>query len=93
MTLVEINKKADTTFDKNQVEHFCRLQNDQMWIITHKSQLRKEFANRYVAVKNEAVCFVGRSMDELIANIAKGHRQSDEFAIDFISEHPTNLLL
>jgi hypothetical protein len=93
MALVQINRRADTTFDKKEIERFCRLQTDHMWIITHKTQLRKEYPNKFVAVENQTVRFVAKDMNKLITSISKNHKPIDDYAIDFISQHPTNLLL
>ena len=93
MTLVQINKKADTTLNDEELKLFCRLQTDHIWILTHKEQLRKEYGDKYISVENQAVRFVGNDINDLISKIAKNKKQIDEFAIDFVGKYPANLLL
>jgi hypothetical protein len=93
MTLVQINKKAALAFDEVAMKQFCRLQVDQMWIISHKEQLRKTYTDEYIAVQNQSVCFVAKDIENLISNILKNNKQVDDFAIDFIGKYPANLLL
>jgi hypothetical protein len=93
MALVQINKKADSTLNEAESKQFCRLQADYIWILTHKEQLRKDHSDKYIAVENQVVCFVGKDINDLISKIAKNKKQVDNFAIDFIGKYPVNLLL
>lgn len=93
MALVQFNKKLNDSFDQNEMQRFCRLQVDHLWIISHKSKLRKEYADKYIAVQNQAVYFIGKDIEELIANIITNNKHVDDFAIDFVGKYPTNLLL
>ncbi len=92
MAVIQIDKKADFNIDSALLKRFHRLQNDYNWIISHKQQLRNEYPNKYVAVENKTVRYVGDSMENLIATITKNHEQIDNFAIEYISEHQTSLL-
>ncbi|MFB3888215.1 MAG: hypothetical protein ACE14S_01910 [Candidatus Bathyarchaeia archaeon] len=64
-----------------------------MWIVSNEAKLRKDFAGKYIAVENQTVRYVGRDIEELIANILKNRQHVYDFAIDFIGQYPTSLLL
>jgi hypothetical protein len=93
MTLVQINKKADSMLSEAELKRFCRLQADYIWILTHKKQLRKDYADKYIAVEDQSVRFIGEDINDLLQNIIKNKKQVDDFAIDYIGKHPANLLL
>jgi hypothetical protein len=92
MALIQIDKKADFSLNDIQMKRFYRLQKDYKWILNHKKQLRREYPNKYVAVENEAVRYIGDTMEALMSEIAVNNEQIDNFAIEYLSEHSTNLL-
>jgi hypothetical protein len=92
MTLIQARKEKGYSLNNDQQKLFCRLQNDYNWIISHRKQLRLDFPDRYVAVENQSVRFTGDTIEALIAEITKNNEPVDNFAIEYISEHPTSLL-
>jgi hypothetical protein len=75
------------------LDRFSRLQSDYRWILTHKKQLREEYANKYIAVQNETVRFTGNTIEDLIAAMKSNNAQVDNFAIEYVSKHPVDFLL
>lgn len=92
MNVVQTDEKTDFIFDEEMKKRFRRLQNDYKWIITHKNQLRSEYPNKYIAVENEKVRFTGNTIEELISEITAHKEQTDNFAIEYVAEHPANFL-
>jgi hypothetical protein len=93
MTLVQINKKSDSRLNEAESKQFCRLQTDFLWILSHRDQLRNEYPGKYIAVENQSVRFVGNDINDLMSQIVKNNCQVDNFAIDFISKYPANLMM
>ncbi len=93
MSLVEIEKRPPVTLDEALLKRFYRLREDFLWILTTKKKLRKKYPNKYVAVRNRTVRFANDTIEELLAEIKTHREQVDDFAIEYIGEHPVNLLL
>jgi hypothetical protein len=92
MTLVHIDKRADFNLDARLVERFSRLQKDYNWILSNKNKLRSQFPDMYIAVENEKVRYTAATIDALMAQVSKNNEEIDNFAIEYISQHPRNLL-
>jgi len=92
MTLVQIDKKSEFALNDMLAKRFCRLQKDYEWILNHRDNLTTEFPNKYIAVENGVVRFVGDTVEGLMSEISHNHEQVENFAIDFLSLHPQSFL-
>jgi len=92
MALVEIKKKTDSTFNKELMEKYHRLREDFLWIIANKDKLRTKYAKKYIAVENKKVKYASTTIESIISKILRANRNVEDFAIEYIEEHPTNLL-
>lgn len=63
------------------------------WIISHEKELRENYPNKYIAVEDQKVIFVGDNIGEIVSQVKLANREIDDFAIELIREHPTNLLV
>jgi hypothetical protein len=92
MTLVEIKKKIDSVLDKNLQMKYRRLQQDYLWILVNEEKLRKGYPNKYIAVQNQTVGFVDDSIEGIVLKITQSGRQVEDYAIEYIGQHPVNFL-
>ena len=92
MTLVQIDKKAHFALDNAVVKRFNRLQQDYNWVFSHKKELTKQFPDMYIAVENETVRFACATVNELMSKIAQNNEQVDNFAIEYLDQHPRSFL-
>ena len=70
-----------------------RLTGDYKWIIENETQLRLEYPDRYIAVKNKKVLFSDSTLERLIAEIKQSNMSVDEFSIELVSAQKSSLLL
>jgi len=92
MALIEIKKKTDSTFDKELLEKYLRLREDFLWTIANKDKLRTKYAKKYVAVENKKVKYASTTIEGIMSKILRANRKVEDFAIEYVGEHPTNLL-
>jgi hypothetical protein len=92
MTLVEVRKGVDRTFDKQLLQKYSRVREDYLWILRNKETLRQKYANKYIAVQNKTVEFVGDTIPKITAKIKQSGKQVEDYAIEYIGEHPVNFL-
>lgn len=92
MTLVQVGKKSDFCLTDIQTKRFSRLQSDYQWIYSHKKQLRSQFPEKYIAVQNATVRYTADTIEQLMTTINTNGEQVVNFAIEYLSQHPTNFL-
>jgi hypothetical protein len=63
------------------------------WIEEHRSQLRGEYPNRFIAVKNRRVLFTAQTMTDVVVLIKEAGVSAEDCAVEYISQHETDLLL
>lgn len=93
MALIEIKKKTDSTFDKKLLERHDRLREDYLWIFANTKKLRIKYANKYIAAENKLVKYTNDTIEGIIEEILRSERKVEDFAIEYIGEHPVNFLL
>jgi len=93
MALIEIKKATDITFDKKLLERYDRLREDYLWIFATIKKLRTKYPNKYIAVKNKKVKYTNGTIESIIEEILRSDRKVEDFAIEYVGEHPVNLLL
>lgn len=92
MSLIRINKEIDPTLEKELLRTNSRLRSDFLWILANDKNLRKRYANKYIAVRNKSVNFVGDTIEEMIITINSAHKQIDNFVIQYVTEEPISFL-
>jgi len=92
MTLVEIRKHTDHTFDRQLLQKYSRVRDDYFWILRNKETLRQKYANKYIAVQNKTVEFVADTIPQITWKIKQSGKQVEDYAIEYIGEHPVNFL-
>ena len=66
---------------------------DMFWIVSRYEQLRKEHADKWIAVKDSHIVMEGSELEPLLKRLKDSYRTSRDFTIEFIAETPRNLLL
>jgi ABC-type sugar transport system ATPase subunit len=92
MAVIQIKKASDTTFDKELLKSYRRIREDYLWIFANEAILRTHYANEYIAVENKTVRFKDHTIEGLISKIESSHRRAEDFAIEYVGEHPVNFL-
>ena len=70
-----------------------RMRGDYIWIFANIVKLRERYPDEYIAVENKEVKYNAKTLKKLLTEIISSQEEVDDFAIDYIKEHPTNLLL
>jgi hypothetical protein len=92
MPLLVERPKLSSATEHNLSDKHQNLRADYRWISTDNS-LRKKYNNKYVAVKDREVVLSDENAYKLIARLKALGFKADNFAVEFVSEHPDCFLL
>jgi hypothetical protein len=87
------NPKKGSMVQTNLTKEYQKLQCDYLWISSEQEKLREKNENKYVAVKNKKVVLADTDIFRLLTTLKAQGYKVDDFAIEYISECPSCLLL
>ena len=70
-----------------------RRRNDYKWISEQKTNLFKDFQNKYIAVQNQKVVLAEDNVYDLLKKMRTSGMKPDNYAVEYLSEQPTCFLL
>ena len=95
MVTKKIIKSITDSPDKTQelVDMFFRHTEDSKWMRSNLAELRAEFPDRYVAVRNKEVIMHDKDHMRLIRRLREDFDDIRDITIDYITDRPTKLLV
>ena len=67
-------------------------ENDSRWLRKNKNELRKEYKNQFVAVKDKDVIAAGADLKKLMQKLRKEGIDTASIVIEFIPEKPVRVI-
>ncbi|MBS3079069.1 hypothetical protein J4218_03035 [Candidatus Pacearchaeota archaeon] len=79
--------------DENLSHDLERFQEDILYFENKKEELRAEFLNKFVAIKNKRIIDSGNSIEELRNRLENNNQDPARIIIEFVPEEETIMIL
>lgn len=88
-----LKDRLDSTHERELREKHQQLRENYVWIFSNEKILSSKYNNKYIAVKDKQVQFVGDTMNQLVSKVVKSGCSLDSFAVEYVTKQPACLLL